>query len=124
MPSDYAGVIVALQSGQAQIAGGLGPVQMVQAEDEAGAELILQSERFGEFVYVTQWFTNDPDTYCDDEPVADPETGFLVLQRRHSTPPARPTGRSARTTSPTSPARPSPSSTRARPRATSCRRCS
>ena len=77
VPSDYAGVIVALQSDQAQIAGGLGPVQMVQAEDEAGAELILQSERFGEFVYVTQWFTNDPDTYCGDEPVADPETGFL-----------------------------------------------
>ena len=41
-------MIVALQSDQAQIAGGLGPVQMVQAEDEAGAELILQSERFGE----------------------------------------------------------------------------
>ena len=47
VPSDYAGVIVALQSGQAQIAGGLGPMQMVQAEDEAGADLILQSERFG-----------------------------------------------------------------------------
>ena len=64
VPTDYAGVIVALQSGQAQIAGGLGPVQMVQAEDEAGADLILQSERFGSFEYVTQWFTNDPDTYC------------------------------------------------------------
>ena len=76
VPSDYAGVIVALQSGQAQIAGGLGPVQMVQAEDEAGAELILQSERFGELVYVTQWFTNDPDTFCDDAPVAD-ENGML-----------------------------------------------
>ena len=76
VPSDYAGVIVALQSGQAQIAGGLGAVQMVQAADDAGAELILQSERFGEYVYVTQWFTNDPDTYCEDEPVAD-EDGFL-----------------------------------------------
>jgi len=73
VPTDYAGVIVALQSGQAQIAGGLGPLQMVQAEDEAGADLILQAERFGSFEYVTQWFTNDPDTFCEDEPVADDE---------------------------------------------------
>lgn len=76
VPTDYAGVIVALQSGQAQIAGGLGPRQMVQAEEQAGAQLILQSERFGSLTYVTQWFTNDPDTFCDDEPVAD-EDGFL-----------------------------------------------
>ena len=76
VPTDYAGVIVALQSDQAQIAGGLGPVQMVQAEDEADADLILQSERFGSFEYVTQWFTNDPATFCEDEPVAD-EDGFL-----------------------------------------------
>ena len=48
---------------------------MVQAEDEAGAELILQSERFGSYEYVTQWFTNDPDTYCGDEPVADRRPG-------------------------------------------------
>ncbi len=26
---------------------------------------------------MTQWFTNDPDTFCGDEPVADEETGFL-----------------------------------------------
>ena len=64
VPTDYAGVIVALESGQAQVAGGLGPRQMVQAEEQAGAELILQSERFGSLLYVTQWFTNDPDTYC------------------------------------------------------------
>lgn len=76
VPTDYAGVIVALESGQAQIAGGLGPRQMVQAEDQAGATLILQSERFGSLLYVTQWFTNDPDTFCADEPVAD-EDGFL-----------------------------------------------
>ena len=76
VPTDYAGVIVALESGQAHVAGGLGPVQMVQAEDEAGAELILQSERFGSYEYVTQWFTNDPDTYCEDEPVAN-EDGWL-----------------------------------------------
>ncbi|AYY14289.1 phosphate/phosphite/phosphonate ABC transporter substrate-binding protein [Actinobacteria bacterium YIM 96077] len=67
--TDYAGVIVALEAGQAGVAGGLGPQQMVQAESQADAELILQSERFGDVEYVTQWFTNDPDTYCDDEPV-------------------------------------------------------
>ena len=76
VPSDYAGVIVALQSGQAQVAGGLGPRQMVQAEEQAGAELILQAERSGSLTYVTQWMTNDPDTFCDDTPVAD-EAGFL-----------------------------------------------
>ncbi len=76
VPTDYSGVIVALESGQAQVAGGLGPRQMVQAEEQAGAELILQAERFGSLLYVTQWFTNDPDTYCDDAPVAD-EDGFL-----------------------------------------------
>ena len=76
VPTDYASVIVALESGQAQVAGGLGPRQMVQAEEQAGAELILQSERFGSLLYVTQWFTNDPDTFCEDEPVADDE-GFL-----------------------------------------------
>jgi len=76
VPTDYAGVIVALESGQAQVAGGLGPRQMVQAEEQAGADLILQAERFGSLLYVTQWLTNDPDTYCDDEPVADDE-GFL-----------------------------------------------
>jgi len=76
VPSDYAGVIAALASGQAQIAGGLGPNQMVQAEDQAEATLILQAERFGSYTYVTQWITNDPDTYCDATPVAN-EEGYL-----------------------------------------------
>lgn len=69
VPTDYAGVIVALEAGQAHIAGGLGPQQMVQAETQGNADLILQSERFGDVIYVTQWFTNDPDTFCADEPV-------------------------------------------------------
>jgi phosphonate transport system substrate-binding protein len=69
VPTDYAGVIVALEAGTAHVSGGLGPLQMVQAEAQANAQLILQSERFGDYTYVTQWFTNDPDTYCDDEPV-------------------------------------------------------
>ena len=68
VPTDYAGVIVALGSGQADIAGGLGPMQMVRAEARAGADLLLQSERFGDSVYVAQWFTSDPATYCDDAP--------------------------------------------------------
>jgi phosphonate transport system substrate-binding protein len=76
VPSDYAGVIVALQSGQAQVAGGLGPAQMVQAADTAGADLILQAVRFGNNQYVTQWFTNNPDEFCAEAPVAD-EDGFL-----------------------------------------------
>lgn len=76
VPTDYAGVIVALQSGQAAIAGGLGPAQMVQAEDTAGADLILQAVRFGNNQYVTQWMTNNPDEFCADEPVAD-EDGWL-----------------------------------------------
>lgn len=75
-PSDFAGVIVALQSGQAHIGAGLGPSLMVQAEDAAGADLILQSVRFGASQYVTQWYTNNPDEFCDDTPVAD-ENGLL-----------------------------------------------
>ncbi|MCB0965630.1 MAG: phosphate/phosphite/phosphonate ABC transporter substrate-binding protein [Ilumatobacter sp.] len=80
VPSDYAGVIVALQSGQAQIAGGLGPSQMVQAADTAGADLILQAVRFGDSQYVTQWFTNDPDTFCatDVVQVVDEEDGTIM----------------------------------------------
>lgn len=77
VPTDYAGVIVALESGQAHVAGGLGPNQMVQAEEQAGATLILQSERFGALTYVTQWFTNDPDTFCGDEPAPAGDDGFL-----------------------------------------------
>lgn len=69
VPNDYQAVIVALQSGQADIGGGFGPVNVARAMDQAGAEPILQSERFGEFLYVSQWFTNDPDTFCSDEPV-------------------------------------------------------
>lgn len=72
----YLGVIQGMQSGDVQLLMS-GPVGMIQAEDEAGGTPILQSLRYGADTYVTQWFTNDPDTYClDDEPVAD-EDGFL-----------------------------------------------
>lgn len=71
VPDDYQAVIVGLQSGAADIGGGFGPVNVARAMDQAGAEPILQAERFGEFLYVSQWFTNDPDTFCADEPVAE-----------------------------------------------------
>jgi phosphonate transport system substrate-binding protein len=66
--TDYTGLVTAMESGQAHI-GAFGPFSLLQARDRAGAEIILQSERFGSATYHTQFFTNDPDTYCDDEPV-------------------------------------------------------
>lgn len=71
---NYLGVIQGMQTGDVQLVMS-GPVGMIQAEDEAGGTSILQSLRDGEDTYVTQWFTSDPDTYCDDEPVKDDE-GF------------------------------------------------
>ncbi|MEI7057979.1 phosphate/phosphite/phosphonate ABC transporter substrate-binding protein [Nocardioides sp. CCNWLW239] len=62
----YASAIVALKSDQAQVAM-LGPIGVVQAEDQAGAVPILQSVRYGSKTFHTQWFTNDPETYCADE---------------------------------------------------------
>jgi phosphonate transport system substrate-binding protein len=66
--SDYVGSVTALETGQAHIAA-LPPLGLVQAVDRAGAEVILQSERFGSPTYHTQFFTTDPATYCTDEPV-------------------------------------------------------
>jgi len=60
---NYAGLVVAMQTDQAQV-GMFGPIGLVQAQDEAGAVPVLQSVRFGDSVYVTQWFTNDPDRFC------------------------------------------------------------
>ena len=64
----YPTLVTAMQIGQTDI-GALPPLGMVQAVDMAGAEFILQSVRFGSPTYHTQFFTNDPDKYCDDEPV-------------------------------------------------------
>ena len=66
--SDYAALVTAMQTGQAQIAA-LPPFGLVQAVDNAGAEMILQSERFGSPSYHTQFITNNPDKYCLDEVV-------------------------------------------------------
>lgn len=68
VPDSYAAVVVALQTGQADI-GFLGPIAMVQAENEADANIVLQAVRYGSSEYVGQWLTNDPDTYCLDEVV-------------------------------------------------------
>ncbi len=68
VPTDYTGLVTAMQSGQAHI-GAFGPFSLLQARDLAGAEIILQSERNGGATYHTQFFTNDPATYCTDDPV-------------------------------------------------------
>lgn len=70
----YNALVVAMQSDQAQI-GMFGPIALVQAADQAGAIPVLQSVRFGSSTYVTQWFTNDPDRFCETEVVVD-EDGF------------------------------------------------
>lgn len=64
----YAALVTAMGTGQAHI-GMFGPIALVQAADQSGAEVILQSVRHGSPTYHTQWFTNDPDTYCLDEVV-------------------------------------------------------
>jgi phosphonate transport system substrate-binding protein len=75
--TDYTALVTAMETGQAQI-GAFGPFSLLQARDRAGAEIILQSERFGSATYHTQFMTNNPDKYCDDEPmVVDEETGFM-----------------------------------------------
>jgi phosphonate transport system substrate-binding protein len=66
--TDYAALVTAMETGQAQIAA-LPPFGLVQAVDRAGAEMILQSDRFGSTTYHTQFMTTDVDKYCADEPV-------------------------------------------------------
>jgi phosphonate transport system substrate-binding protein len=66
--SDYTALVTAMQTDQAHIAA-LPPFGLVQAVDTAGAEMILQSDRFGSTSYHTQFMTNQPDKYCMDEPV-------------------------------------------------------
>ena len=70
--TDYTAMVTALQTGQAQIAA-LAPFTIVQAVDNAGAELILQSERNGSATYHTQFMTNNPDKYCTVSPPVENE---------------------------------------------------
>lgn len=64
--TDFAALVVGMQTGQADI-GMFGPIALVNAVDQAGAVPILQSVRFGSSTYHTQWFTTDTDTYCLDD---------------------------------------------------------
>lgn len=88
----YNALVVAMQSDQAQI-GMFGPIALVQAADQAGAIPVLQSVRFGSSTYVTQWFTNDPDRFCETEVVVD-EDGFSFCNGTDSAE-AGPVGESA-----------------------------
>jgi phosphonate transport system substrate-binding protein len=75
VPQDYTGLVEAMRAGQADI-GAFGPFALLQSQIQAGADIILQSVRDGKVTYHTQWFTNNPDKYCSDEPVED-DNGFL-----------------------------------------------
>ncbi|WP_084102117.1 phosphate/phosphite/phosphonate ABC transporter substrate-binding protein [Demequina sp. NBRC 110051] len=65
---DYQAAVEAIGSGQAQIAiADAG--SLAAAEDMYGAHAVLQDVRFGASQYASMFFTNNPDKYCDDEPV-------------------------------------------------------
>ncbi|WP_221586079.1 PhnD/SsuA/transferrin family substrate-binding protein [Microbacterium sp. G2-8] len=66
--TNYAATVEALGADQAQViitdAGSL-----YQATEQYDADLILRDVRFGATSYAAVAYTNDPDTYCEDEPV-------------------------------------------------------
>lgn len=66
---DYQAAVEAIGSNQAQI-GMLPSLQMSQACDKYGAVPALQTQRNGKSTYAAQFFTNQPDKYCADKPVA------------------------------------------------------
>ncbi len=68
VPTDYTALVLAMKTGGADI-GAFGPFALVQAADEAGADIILQSVRNGSTTYHSQWFTNNPELYCATEVV-------------------------------------------------------
>jgi phosphonate transport system substrate-binding protein len=65
---DYQAAVEAMGAGQAQI-GFLPSLQLWQAADMYDASVVLQTERNGNITYPAQFMTNNPDKYCDDEPV-------------------------------------------------------
>ncbi len=75
VPTDYTALVAAMEAGTADI-GAFGPFSLLQAQTIAGADIILQSARDGKVTYHTQWMTNNPDAYCEDEPEAN-EDGLL-----------------------------------------------
>jgi phosphonate transport system substrate-binding protein len=68
VPEDYTALVVAMGTGGADI-GAFGPFALVQAADESGADIVLQSVRNGAITYHTQWMTNDPATFCTTDVV-------------------------------------------------------
>ena len=74
--NDYTGLVTAMGAGQAHI-GALPPYGLLQAIDQAGAEVILQSERNGSGTYHTQFFTNEPDKYCT---ISEPEENVRMVE--------------------------------------------
>lgn len=74
----YAALVVAMQSGQADV-GLFGPIALVQSVDQAGAVPILQSVRRGTSTYHTQWMTNDPARFCTTPVVEVPNADGQVF---------------------------------------------
>ena len=72
---DYSALTTSMAAGNTHI-GAFGPLGIVRTMEQADVDFILQSQRRGSFTYHTQYMTNDPDTYCDDEPEAN-EDGLL-----------------------------------------------
>jgi phosphonate transport system substrate-binding protein len=66
--TDYSAMVEAMKADQVQIAF-LPPLGLVQAVDTAGAEMILQTERYGSVSYHTQFMATDASKYCMDDPV-------------------------------------------------------
>jgi phosphonate transport system substrate-binding protein len=64
----YTALVLAMGTGQADI-GMFGPIALVQAADQVGANVTLQSVRFGSSTYHTQWFTTDTDRFCETDVV-------------------------------------------------------
>jgi phosphonate transport system substrate-binding protein len=65
---DYQAAVEAMGAGQAQI-GFLPSLQLWQASDMYGANVVLQTERNGNITYPAQFMTNNPSKYCTDTPV-------------------------------------------------------
>lgn len=65
---DYAATVEALGSNQAQVAI-TDAGSLHNAMKQYDAQLILRDIRFGATKYASVAYTNDPDKYCDDEPV-------------------------------------------------------
>ena len=67
--TDYTGLVTAMGQDQADL-GAFGPFGYVLGKDNFGnIEALIQSGRFGSFTYHGQWFTNDPTSFCGEEPV-------------------------------------------------------